>query len=116
MLGKTVQFSIRLEDMTTAARSISFDQYINDRDSILERVMGLYSEFEGESGVTFISVTLSNLKPQEEVVEQLDLFTIDRSLSTNDIINQLNEEIKGNVFKSANKLLLQKGDHHESSS
>src|SRR5690554_1216732 len=95
MLGKTVQFSIRLEDMTTAARSISFDQYINDRDSILERVMGLYSEFEGESGVTFISVTLSNLKPQEEVVEQLDLFTIDRSLSTNDIINQLNEEIKG---------------------
>src|SRR5699024_7824109 len=48
VMGKTVQFSIRFEDMKTYARSMTLDRYINDKDEILERVMGLYAEFEAD--------------------------------------------------------------------
>lgn len=113
LLGKTVQFSIRLENMKTAARSVSFDSYINDKDTILERVMSLYSEFEGEGGVSFISVTLSNLIAQEDLVEQIDLFNIDKTLSVEDVIHELNHEIDSKIFMKASALLNSKGNRNE---
>lgn len=106
VMGKTVQFSIRFEDMKTYARSVTMDHYLNDKESILERVMGLYGEFEADDhqGVNFISVTLTNLKEADEIEEQLNLFTIDKNLDTDHMIDELNNEFNG-VFKRASELL-----------
>lgn len=111
LLGKTIQFSIRFDDMKTFARSITLDKYTHDLDEIIERVMSLYSEFESDDhqGVNFISVTLANLKEQESIEEQLDLFTVNKNLNTDDMISELNNEFNG-VFKRASALLK---DHHE---
>ena len=104
--GKTIQFSLRFENMKTHARSITLDRYLNDKDELLERVMGLYSEFESESteGVNFISVTLANLKEIDEIEEQLDLFTIDKNLDTDHMIDELNQHF-GHVFTRASALI-----------
>ncbi len=106
LMGKTIQFSIRFEDMKTHARSITLDKYLNNQDEILERVMSLYAEFEADdhSGVNFISVGLANLKETENIEEQLDLFTVSKDLDTDSMISELNEEF-GSVFKRASKLL-----------
>lgn len=91
--------------MESAARSITLDNFTNDREIILENVMSLYSEFEGEGGVTFISITLSGLRPSDEVVEQIDLFSVDKDLSTDDVIQELNNELNNNLFFKASKLM-----------
>lgn len=106
LVGKTIQFSIRFEDMKTNNRSVTLDNYLNDQATILERVLSLYSEFESDdhSGVTFISVGLANLKEVEDIEEQLNLFTISKSLDTDTMISELNQEF-GGVFKRASKLL-----------
>lgn len=105
MMGKTVSFSLRLDSGFTASRSSSLNTYINDKNNIYERVMSLYGEFEGEGGVNFISVTLSNLKPKDEIIEQLDLFNLDKTLSTQDVISGLNKEIQSDLFMPASALL-----------
>lgn len=105
MMGKTVSFSLRLDSGFTASRSSSLNTYINDKNNIYERVMSLYGEFEGEGGVNFISVTLSNLKPKDEIIEQLDLFNLDKTLSTQDVISGLNKEIQSDLFMPASTLL-----------
>lgn len=79
--AKTIQFAIRFEDMITVARSLTLDYYINDKEDIFERVMGLYTEFEGKhevSGVKFLSVSLSNIKSIDQIEEQLSLFTVNK--------------------------------------
>lgn len=105
LMGKTIQFGIRMDNMESAARSITLDNFTNDREIILENVMSLYSEFEGEGGVTFISITLSGLRPSDEVVEQIDLFSVDKDLSTDDVIQELNNELNNNLFFKASKLM-----------
>lgn len=105
LMGKTIQFGIRMDNMQSAARSITLDNFTNDREIILENVMSLYSEFEGEGGVTFISITLSGLRPSDEVVEQIDLFSVDKDLSTDDVIQELNNELNNNLFFKASKLM-----------
>lgn len=105
MMGKTVSFSLRLDSGFTASRSSSLNTYINDKNNIYERVMSLYGEFEGEGGVNFISVTLSNLKPKDEIIEQLNLFNLDKTLSTQDVISGLNKEIQSDLFMPASALL-----------
>ena len=108
LMGKTVQFSLRTEEFKTAARSISLEHYINSKEDILERVMLLYSEFEEAGGVSFISVTLSNLKVQEDIVQQIDIFNIPKELPIDSVIEELNNNLDSSVFKRASALL--KGD------
>ena len=48
--------------------------------------------------MTFISITLSGLRPSDEVVEQIDLFSVDKDLSTDDVIQELNNELNNNLF------------------
>lgn len=105
MVGKTIQFALRTEEFKTAARSVTIDRYINQRDDILERVMFLYSEFEDESGITFISVTLANLKPRDEVVEQIDLFDMNELTTVDEIIQELNNNLSPDVFKKASSIV-----------
>lgn len=105
VLGKTVQFSLRTEEYSTAARSITLDHFISSKDDILERVLYLYSEFEDAGGVTFISVTLSNLRAKEDITQQIDIFNIPKETPLDSVINQLNENLNLNLFKRASALI-----------
>lgn len=105
MVGRTLQFSIRLDDYTTAARSQTYQDVIEEPDEIFERVMGLYDEFEGEGGVTFISVTVANLVSKEDVNEQLNLFSDIEDPSVDEIIKRLNKELKSDVFIKTEDLI-----------
>lgn len=105
LMGKTVSFSLRLEDFKTAARSVTLDHYIDSKDDILERILLLYEEFENDGPVRFISVTLSNLLPKEEVVQQIDIFNIDSNTSIDEIIKELNSALDQSLFKKASELV-----------
>lgn len=104
LVGKTVQFALRLDNFKTAARSVSLDRYISSRNDIFENVMMLYDEFEGEGSVSFISVTVSNLLPKEDVVTQLDLFEATRTMDTDEVISKLNIALNQDIFKRASDL------------
>lgn len=105
VLGRTVQFSIRFENFQTAVRSQTFDYYLEDRYEIFERVMDLYAEFEGEGGVTFLSVSLSNLTPRNEAIEQLNLFDEEEKEDIDLVIERLNSHLGSNVFKKTKDLI-----------
>lgn len=105
VLGKTVQFSLRTQEYNTAARSITLDQYISDKDDIMERVLYLYNEFEDAGGVTFISITLANLKPKEDIIQQIDIFNIPKETPLDSVIKQLNDNLNQNLFKRASALI-----------
>ncbi|NLW15036.1 MAG: DNA polymerase IV [Erysipelothrix sp.] len=101
--GKTIQFAIRFEDSDTAARSISLDYYINDKEEILERVMALYEMFHDKhhKGVTFISITLNNIKVIDEIEEQLNIFSLNKDLDTDTMIDNLNENFGGGFARAS---------------
>ncbi|QIK70053.1 DNA polymerase IV [Erysipelothrix sp. HDW6C] len=105
MAGKTITFALRMENFKTAARSVTLDSYVDDKNLIFERVMSLYDEFDGQDGISFISVSLSNLVYKDEIVEQLNIFDDLENPTINDIISRLNDELKTNVFKTPRDLL-----------
>lgn len=108
LCAKTVTFSIRLDDFKTAARSTTLDSYIYDKNSIFERVMGLYDEFDGLGAVSFISISLTNLISKDDRLEQLNIFDDIKNPSIDEIILRLNKTLKYDAFKRSNTIL--KGD------
>lgn len=103
--GKTLTLAIRLDDYKTAARSTTFDTYLSDKNSIFERVLGLYDEFDGMGAISFLSVTMSNLVTQEQRVEQLNIFDDLQNPSVDDIIQRLNKTLNFDAFRKSDALL-----------
>lgn len=103
--GKTITFSIRLEDYSTAARSYTFDHHIFDKNTIFERVMSLYDEFDGLGAISFISISMTNLIPRDDRLEQLNIFDDLDNPTIDDIILRLNKELKFEAFKRSNSIL-----------
>lgn len=114
VVGKTVSFSIRLDDYKTATRSFTFDKYTRDQNLVFERLMSLYDEFEGEGGVSFISVTMTNLLPKDEIIEQLNIFDDLDEITVNDIIQRLNKELNQDLFKTTRSVLKEKSHEKQS--
>lgn len=102
--GRTLTFAIRLDNYKTASRSITSEHYYTKKEDVLERVLFLYDEFDGEGSVTFLSITLSNLNEQEEIIEQLSLFDDINKETTDSIISKLNKTLKYDVFKKGSDL------------
>lgn len=105
LVGKTLTFAIRMADYKTAARSVTLENYTDDRHLIYERVMDLYEEFDSMDGVTFISVSMSNLVTLEDKIEQLNLFDDLKEPTINDIISRLNKELNIDAFKRTSTLI-----------
>ncbi|WP_323615613.1 DNA polymerase IV [Erysipelothrix rhusiopathiae] len=114
VVGKTLSFSIRLDDYKTATRSFTFEEYTRDQNLVFERLMSLYDEFEGEGGVSFVSVTMTNLLPKDEIIEQLNIFDDLDEITVNDIIQRLNKELNQDLFKTTRSVL--KEQSHEKQS
>lgn len=108
IVGRTIQFSIRLEDFKSAVRSITLDHYVDSADAIFERVMVLYDEFDGQGGVDFVSVTLSNLIERDEMIEQINIFEGMEEPSVVQILERLNQSMDGAVFMTPRQLLNKK--------
>lgn len=113
LVGRTVSFAIRLDNFKNASRSITLDQFTNDFDVMLERIMMMYDEFAQSGGVSFVSVTLSNLVKQELAVEQLNIFEMSETPTTFDMISKLNETFKGGNFMTPRDLLKKKEPNHD---
>ncbi|WP_159636262.1 DNA polymerase IV [Erysipelothrix anatis] len=105
LVGKTLTFAIRMADYKTAARSVTLENYTDDKHLIYERVMDLYEEFDSMDGVTFISVSMSNLVTLEDKIEQLNLFDDLKEPTINDIISRLNKELNIDAFKRTSTLI-----------
>lgn len=108
LVGRTVQFSIRLENYKTAVRSITLENYIDSADMIFERVMQLYDEFDGMGGIDFLSITMSNLAYKDEITEQINIFEDMKEPTINDMLNRLNDSMNGAVFLTPRQLLEKK--------
>ncbi len=108
--GRTLTFAIRMDNYKSATRSVTLDHYTRDTDDIFERVMMIYEEFDGVAGVVFVSVSMSNLQKQEDIIRQLNIFEESPGLSTYDIISKLNQTFKGGNFMTPRDLLKKKHD------
>ncbi|CAM3573816.1 DNA polymerase IV [Erysipelothrix urinaevulpis] len=105
LAGRTLQFSIRLDDYTTAARSQTYQEILEDADEIFEKTMLMLDEFTDGAGVTFLSITVANLVNKDESFEQLNLFNDVENPDVPLIIERLNKELNLKAFKSAGDLL-----------
>ena len=103
--AKTVTLAIRLEDYKTAARSLTFESYLSDKNSLFERVLGLYDEFDGLGAISFLAVTASNLVTQEQRIEQLNIFDDLQNPTVDDIIQRLNKTLNFEAFRKSDSLL-----------
>ncbi len=108
LMGRTVSFAIRLDNYKSATRSITLEHLSNEYDTILEVINMLYDEFDGEGGVSFISVSLSNLVKRELAIQQLNIFEMSDEPSTFDMISKLNETFEGGNFMTPRDLLNKK--------
>ena len=108
VVGRTVNFAIRLDTFRNATRSITLERLTQDFDVIYEHIMMLYHEFDGEGGVSFISVSLSNLVKQEHAIQQLNIFEMSDEPTTFDMISKLNETFKGGNFMTPRQLMNKK--------
>lgn len=105
MKTRTIQLGIRTETQKGGVRSFTFDTFINDSVAIMERLIGLYDEFDGEHAIHFISVTFSNMCDIEDIVDQVDIFNISDNATTHDIIETLNQSLSKSLFFKASSLL-----------
>lgn len=103
LVGKTISLSIRLDNYKTASRSFTFDQVTDNYDKLLEKIMLMYDEFDGEGAVTFIGLTLSKLVPIDNAIEQLNLFDDISGETTSSIIEKLNSTLNKNIFKKGSE-------------
>ncbi len=110
LVGKTITFSLRMEDFKTAARSTTLEHYTDDLNLIYEKVIGLYDEFEGYDAINFISVSISNLISKSDHLQQLDLFSDLENPTIQDIVGRLNKELKSDLFITTDVLLEKMSD------
>lgn len=104
--GKTIQVVVKDADFKVHNRSISFDEPINDFDTIFDRAMKLFDRnYQGQK-IRLVGVTLQNLHDPRDIVTQISLFDYEKNEEesrTKLLINELNRKLKKPLLKRASE-------------
>ncbi len=106
VVGLSVSLVYKDENFKTINRSVSLKQPINDKESIsLEAIKLLEDNYFGDIPIRLVGVTLKNLKPENEKIEQLNLFSLpeEKDDKVNSIIEKINKKLGYEALLKASK-------------
>ncbi len=107
--GKTVSIKIRYPDFRSITRAVTLEQYTSSFEPVFAAVQDLMQHnYKDGTAVRLIGVTVSNLKKDDQIVEQQDLFqdatAQNRQNELNKVMDKINEKYGGNTVHRARKL------------
>lgn len=107
--GRTVSIKIRYPDFKSITRAITLEQYTSSFEPVYEAVKQLMQHnYKDGTPVRLIGVTVSNLKQEDDIIEQQDLFanqkTAEKVDALNKIMDTLNDKYGGDVVHRARKI------------
>lgn len=109
-LGTTLSIRIKYFDFRNVDRSIRLEKPIWRGEDILDKAMELFDDnWDGEP-VRLAGISLSGLKNGDELVTQLNLFNNpeEDKRETSYVLQDLNRQLSGKVFRRASDLLRNK--------
>jgi len=107
MLARGLQVTIRDTNFKTITRSMVIDHYFNDYETILSQSLFLFEQNYKGQLIRLIGIQIHDLKPIEEAIEQLSLFTYQEAEEQNRtrlLINELNRKMKDHKLMRASDL------------
>jgi len=107
MLARGLQVTIRDTNFKTITRSMVIDHNFNDYETILSQSLFLFEQNYKGQLIRLIGIQIHDLKPIEEAVEQLSLFTYQEAEEQNRtrlLINELNRKMKDHKLMRASDL------------
>lgn len=108
MSGKLISLSIRYFDFRNVVRSINYDAYTNDTDTLYEQSISLFDEYAEDLPIRHLGIGLGSLQSDTERIDQLSLFSYDKEKNQVDVLEELNKEILGTPLVYASSLLNKK--------
>ena len=107
--GKTVSIKIRYPDFRSITRAVTLEQYTSSFEPVFAAVQDLMQHnYKDGAAVRLIGVTVSNLKKDDQIVEQQELFqnatAQNRQNELNKVMDKINEKYGGNTVHRARKL------------
>ena len=109
MKGKTVSIKIRYPDFRSITRALTLEQYTSSFEPVFAAVQKLMQHnYKDGTAVRLIGVTVSNLKQNDQIIEQQDLFQDMRmqkkQKELNEVMDRINEKYGGDTVHRARKL------------
>lgn len=94
--GKTISIKLRYPDFKSITRSITLEEYTSSFEPVFETVQELMRcNYKNGIPVRLIGVTVSHLKPSEQIVEQQNLFQDKSTQKKQNELNQVMDQING---------------------
>ncbi len=118
--GRTVSIKIRYPDFKSITRAITLEQYTSSFEPVYDAVKQLMEHnYKDGTPVRLIGVTVSNLKQENEIIEQQDLFAdkkaVDKVNALNKVLDNLNDKYGGDTVHRARKIHHKTGTFSEDS-
>ena len=107
--GRTVSIKIRYPDFKSITRTITLEQYTSSFEPIYRVVKQLMDlHYKDNTPVRLIGVTVSNLKQEDAIIEQQDLFAdrkaVEKVNALNKVLDNLNDKYGGDMVHRARKM------------
>lgn len=107
--AKTVNIKLKYPDFKGLTRALTLDHYADAFEEIYHQADELFQRnYKEGTPVRLIGVSVSNLKPEEEIMEQQDLFGVqdqkDKLHSLNATLDQLNDKYGVDMVHRARKI------------
>lgn len=107
--GKTVSIKIRYPDFHVITRAVTLEHYTSSFEPVFAAVQSLMAQnYKDNTAVRLIGVTVSNLKKEEQIVEQQDLFVdaaaTEKLNELNRVMDRINGKYGGDTVHRARKL------------
>ena len=107
--GKTVSIKIRYPDFHSITRAVTLEQYTSSFEPVFAAVQQLMQHnYKDGTAVRLIGASVSNLKKDDQIVEQQDLFQDDtlqkKQNALNSVMDSINGKYGGDTVRRARKL------------
>lgn len=106
--GKTVSIKIRYPDFHSITRAITLERYTASFEPVFAAVQQLMARnYKDGTAVRLIGITVSNLKPDGQIVEQQNLFgdtaMVEKQEELNRVLDRINGKYGGDTVHRAKK-------------
>lgn len=107
--GKTVSIKIRYPDFHSITRAITLERYTASFEPVFAAVQQLMARnYKDGTAVRLIGITVSNLKPDGQIVEQQNLFgdtaMVEKQEELNRVLDRINGKYGGDTVHRARKI------------
>ena len=106
-VAKTINIQVRYPDFSQINRSYTLESYTNNYFDVYNVVERLYDENQSDLPVRLLGVSVSNMIPESEHVEQMTIYDIEKNLPKEEkvlkIINSINNVYGQKIIKKGTK-------------